>query len=893
MLTLSKDYIKNQISDSFLIFHRGEDLYHYGSFFLSHGNSRENKFIYEVDGNYGDYKTQIDLNDDHLLFSCTCPYPGDGCKHVVAALFDIMENQMESQESEEISMEDETAYFSKDEIKEQALSDRNKRAELEKFTIIRGEMIKGYHKVINQNHKEYQLCIHDPNIGTGHCSCPDYLTNGLGTCKHLRTICSSLKEEPDFNSKKGREIFPFVDIYWNSALKAPAMFSERLEADFSDLITVLESCFNNSGEFTASDLSQIVPLINKVDSDKRVRIQENLITRVDRHIHNQQLEKLSGRDITDYPLKATLYPYQREGVAFGLFKTGVLIGDEMGLGKTLQAIALGILKKEIFDFSKILIVTLASLKEQWKREIEKFSDEKAVIIEGSPGNRKILYQKSTELFKITNYEAVLRDVTILSRFNPDIIVLDEAQRIKNFSTKTADAVKQIPKRHAIVLTGTPMENKLEDIYSIVQFLDPFLLTPLWEFAGDHFLIPRKKKSSIAGYQNLDKLKEKLKDLVIRRKKEDVLKDLPDEVVNNYYIDLTVEQMEIHAGYARSLLPLINKKYLTPMDIRKIQIFLLRMRMVCDSSYLIDRETHFSPKLKELESIVDELVIQNKHKIVIFSEWTTMIFLIAKSLSKMKIPFIELSGKVPVKKRQALIDEFTNNPECRIFLSTDAGGTGLNLQAADCVINFELPWNPAKMNQRIGRISRIGQESSCINVINLIAKKSIEERILTGIQLKTEVFKGVFDDGPDSVEFSAEKRNEMLNRLREMMGEEGELSPIESAEPEEIPEDTPYYLNPEVLGDEKEDEKTEEKISNTSIENPEPNAENSESVTDNILASQPPEKIETVLNSGMEFIGGLMEMATGKKMSKSDDQEKMIEIDRTTGEITMKFKLPGF
>jgi len=271
----------------------------------------------------------------------------------------------------------------------------------------------------------------------------------------------------------------------------------------------------------------------------------------------------------------------------------------------------------------------------------------------------------------------------------------------------------------------------------------------------------------------------------------------------------------------------------------------------------------------------------------------MIFLIAKSLSKMKIPFIELSGKVPVKKRQALIDEFTNNPECKIFLSTDAGGTGLNLQAADCVINFELPWNPAKMNQRIGRVSRIGQESSCINVINLIAKKSIEERILTGIQLKTEVFKGVFDDGPDSVEFSAEKRNEMLNRLREMMGEEGELNPIESAEPEEIPEDTPYYLNPEVLGDEKEDEKTEEKRSNTSIENSEPNAENPESVTDNILTNQPPEKIETVLNSGMEFIGGLMEMATGKKMNKSDDQEKMIEIDRTTGEVTMKFKLPGF
>jgi superfamily II DNA/RNA helicase len=259
----------------------------------------------------------------------------------------------------------------------------------------------------------------------------------------------------------------------------------------------------------------------------------------------------------------------------------------------------------------------------------------------------------------------------------------------------------------------------------------------------------------------------------------------------------------------------------------------------------------------------------------------MTFLIARHLSDMGIPFVELSGKIPVKKRQALIDEFTHNTDCRVFLSTDAGGTGLNLQAADCVVNFELPWNPAKMNQRIGRVSRIGQKSQCINVINLIAKKSIEERILAGIQLKTDLFKGVFEEGPDTVEFSREKRNEMLNRLREMMGEEPEAMPFDAAEPEDIPEDTPFFMNPEVLNrDEEENKKAEGRSYDT------PAAEN-------ILASQPPEKIERVLNSGMEFIAGLMEMATGQKMEKSGDQEKMIEINNKTGEVTMKFKLPGF
>ncbi len=479
---------------------------------------------------------------------------------------------------------------------------------------------------------------------------------------------------------------------------------------------------------------------------------------------------------------------------------------------------------------------------------------------------------------------------MISDFKPDLLILDEAQRIKNFSTKTADAVKRIPRKHALVLTGTPLENKLEDVYSIVQFLDPHLLTPLWQFAADHFMISRKKKGHILGYRNLENLHEKLKPLVIRRKKEEVLKDLPDEVVNNYYVELHQEQRDIHSGYLRVLLPLLNKKFLTPMDIRRIQEILVRMRMVCDSTYLIDRETHISPKLNELASVIDELVIQSGRKMVIFSEWTTMTFLIARHLSEVGVPFVELSGKVPVNKRQALIDEFTHNPRCRVFLSTDAGGTGLNLQAADCVVNFELPWNPARLNQRIGRVSRIGQKSRCINVVNFICKDSIEEKIFAGIQLKTDLFKGVFEGGEDVVEFSREKRTEMLNKLREMMGEEPELPSREATPPEEIPEDTPHFLNPEVLKDDKSvdfaGEETGEVEEAMAAEVGEPSQADEE-------AGPSPEKMEAVLNSGMAFIGGLLEVATGKKISATGDDERMVKIDKATGEVTLKFKLPGF
>jgi superfamily II DNA/RNA helicase len=323
-------------------------------------------------------------------------------------------------------------------------------------------------------------------------------------------------------------------------------------------------------------------------------------------------------------------------------------------------------------------------------------------------------------------------------------------------------------------------------------------------------------------------------------------------------------------------------------------------MVCDSTYLIDRKTHLSPKLKELEGIVHELVIENRRKMIIFSEWTTMTFLIARQLSNSGIGFVELSGKVPVKKRQALIDEFTHNPDCRVFLSTDAGGTGLNLQAADCVVNFELPWNPARMNQRIGRANRIGQKSRCVNVINLITKNSIEEKICAGLQLKTDLFEGVFDGKTDKVEFSHEKRTEIINRLREMMVAEPLLPPREIRDQEEIPVDTPHYLNPEAFNREQTDldvaaEEQIEALLEQNGADPLPGKNRDES-RDNgdgdILTHQPPEKIEAVLNAGMQFLGGLMEMATGRKISAADRSGQMVRIDRATGEVTLKFKLPS-
>lgn len=886
MVALKMDTIR-KIADSPIIFKRGELLHKNGAFGPMGQQGGGGRYIYVVDGNYGNYRTEIVLNGS-VRCSCDCPYPGTGCKHIVAILLELFDQQRQGRQKRINTETPQTEYLTEDEIRQQALDDRRTRAKREKFTVVQGDMLKGDHLVTTVKGRQYQVTLHDPENAGGHCSCPDFYSNKLETCKHIIFLTSFLQEQKNFKARLTKETFPYIDIYWDSMAHRPRLFHERNGGiNGEELSGLLTEMFDDNGLFRQEDIAECIPYLSKLARHKQVRIRDAVLRKLtnvatDRELADAAMAPFS--DISRY-LKVAPYSYQEEGIKFGLYKKAVLIGDEMGLGKTLQAIGLSLLKRHIFGFDKVLVITLSSLKQQWQREIERFSDEKGCIIAGNAKKRKELYRTDTSLFKITNYEAVLRDVTIISRLKPDLIILDEAQRIKNFETKTAEAVKSLPRQHAIVLTGTPLENKLEDVYSLVQFLDPELLSPLWKFAADHFLLGRSKKGEILGYANLGKLHAKLKTLVLRRRKEEVLDQLPELVVNDYYIDLHKEQAEIHAGYAQSLLPLLNKKFLTPMDLRRIMTLLLKMRQACDSTYLIDRETNISPKLNELANILDELIKQNQRKVVIFSEWTTMTMLIGKHLSREGIPFVELSGKIPVTKRQALIDEFNTNPECKVFLSTDAGGTGLNLQAADCVVNFELPWNPAKVNQRIGRVNRIGQKSKCINVINLIAKYSIEERIMAGIQLKGDLFKGVFDGGVDEVMLSREKRQELVSQLREMMGEESEIGQTEPPIPvEELAEDTPHFLNPKVL----------EKEVDFTAEEQEAQLEVEQFVEEPDTAlSQPVDKMEEVLNQGMGFISGLLEMATGEKLGIGGNGEKMVSLDKKTGEVTLKFTLPGF
>lgn len=763
------------------------------------------------------------------------------------------------------------------------LSERMDKAKKAEYKVYLSDNLYGEHSLINEKGKTYKVTLRDFKTKTGYINNIDWKTNKLGTTKHIMFLFNYLENHPR-KAAKLKKTFPFIEIYTDplNDYKISWFFPEKLEPDEAKL---LEAYFGKKSHINDHEIASFFSFFQKSRDFNRIKIREEVYEKIETYFENIELQQLQKSIKLDFSsINATLYPYQKEGIEFSVFKKGVIIADEMGLGKTLQAITVAILKKEILDFKKTLVICPASVKHQWRNEISKFSSEKGKVLEGFPEERIETYQTNSDFFHIANYETVLRDLTYINNANYDFVILDEAQKIKNYETKTAIAIKSIQKNHALVITGTPLENKLLDIYSIVQFLDQKLLAPQWEFSYQHCIFDNHYKNKIHGYYNLQSLKERLSSILIRREKRDVFEQLPNVIQKNIYVNLSDEQANMHASFASGIAKILRKKFKTTYDWQKLMLLLTNMRMVCDSSYLIDKQSHNSPKLEELMHILIErlnIKVQNR-KIIIFSEWVTMLNLIGDRLKKENINFTMLTGKVPVKKRHLLIEEFEKNDDCKVFLSSESGGAGLNLQMADTVINFELPWNPAKKNQRIGRIDRIGQQKQKLHVFNLLSYNSIEMKIATGLLLKQNLFEGVLNKNnlTDEVDFSEKGKSQFIKQLEEVIKDDESAPLSHHTDAEDVLEEEPTLTE---VAEEKEVTKAAPKSKQ---------AEHQENKAAQSQFQQPNYKqMEEVMTKGMEFLTGLYQMSTGQELNKQNKPN--VKVNKETGEVSISFKMEDF
>jgi SNF2 family DNA or RNA helicase len=393
------------------------------------------------------------------------------------------------------------------------------------------------------------------------------------------------------------------------------------------------------------------------------------------------------------------------------------------------------------DIKRVLVVCPASLKSQWRSEIARFSGRSVQLVMGTGEERAEQYG-SEAFFTICNYEQILRDLTAVESVPWDLIVLDEGQRIKNWESKTSNVIQLLQSTYRLVLSGTPLENNLGELFTVARFVDEHRLGPAYQFFNRHRVVDERGRT--IGYQRLDELRATIRPILLRRTRAEVAKQLPERTDEIVRIEPTAEQKEFHDGQMQTVAQITSKKYFTEMDLLRLRRALAMARMVCDSTFLIDQEQpEYSTKLERLGELLEDLIDDPTRKIVIFSEWRRMLDRIERRLDTIGCDHVRLDGQVPQKNRAEIVARFQDDPNCRVILMTNAGSTGLNLQSANTVINVDLPWNPAVLEQRIARAHRMGQQNP-VHVYKLVTTDTIEESLLDTLASKQDLANASLD-----------------------------------------------------------------------------------------------------------------------------------------------------
>ncbi len=655
--------------------------------------------------------------------------------------------------------------------------------------------------------RPYRTVLHGVDPIDARCDCPDFLKNSLGLCKHVlvvlehlhtrpRVLQEALKEQEwsDRSTKGGlgwNPIRPLTGIgdwldrvHWRGDFDAAKARSTRVAQvarwfrSNGDGIACLKTSYVDQPTRRLELIEDLLKLVPAAATgslhDPALRC---LLEHERRSLKQMVSNALHASEIRDAikQLKRPLYPYQRAGVDRFLAARHLLLADDMGLGKTAQAIACCHILRHSGRIRRGLIIAPASLKPQWAREWALFSDLPIHVVDGSPEERQAAYTSRGTGFLIINYEQLLRDLETVRLWNPELVVLDEAQRIKNWATKTALSVKGLSPTYRLVLTGTPMENRIEELASIVEWVDDKALEPKWRLSSLHS-IRADGRREVVGARNLDTIRDRLKHCMVRRVRQDVLDQLPPRTDTRVPVEMTEVQKDAHDELIQPIASLVQrslKRPLTQAEFLKLMSLLTTQRIITNGMAQLQFEGLWptirnrrpdestlqglsAPKLGELRQLVRQLVVDQGRKLVVFSQWRRMLTLahwaVSDLLGDRDLRAGFFTGAEGQRRRTQNIVEFHDDPEFRILFASDAGGVGLNLQrAANCVINIELPWNPAVLEQRIGRIYRLGQKLP-IDVYNLVCEHGIESRIAALVGSKQAFFKGLFDGESDSVQF---------------------------------------------------------------------------------------------------------------------------------------------
>ena len=517
----------------------------------------------------------------------------------------------------------------------------------------------------------------------------------------------------------------------------------------------------------------IIPKYNSLYIDESIQLQNMDFMQKNKGFM-ELISSIKEIQSSDYLLPKQLNKIMRkyQKIGFKWLKTlascgfGGILADEMGLGKTLQVIAFIASEIQEKDDRPSLVVAPTSLVFNWVSEIEKFYPTlKVAVITGTKGEREELIANSKgNNVIITSYPLIRRDIEEYKKINFKYCFLDEAQQIKNHNSVNARSVKEIKADNCFALTGTPMENSLTELWSIFDFVMPGYLFNHGKFVKKYEMPIIKFKHK----KSLEELNKHIKPFILRRHKSEVVKELPPKIEHKIIVDMTEGQKKIYAAYLQNAKAEIDESIKdNGFDKSKLRILsiLTRLRQICcDPAVFIENYEGGSGKMLALLEIVEESLASG-HRILLFSQFTSVLKKIAHNLDKKKIQHMYLDGQTKMEHRGEMVNEF-NEGEGQIFLiSLKAGGTGLNLTGADVVIHYDPWWNPAVEEQASDRAHRIGQKKT-VEVIKLITRGTIEEKIFELQEKKKEIIANVIDrDNSEEVLISKMSEEELRDILR--------------------------------------------------------------------------------------------------------------------------------
>ncbi|UOE58191.1 DEAD/DEAH box helicase [Cytobacillus oceanisediminis] len=569
------------------------------------------------------------------------------------------------------------------------------------------------------------------------------------------------------------------------------MFSLRLSGDLLDIR--IESKLSHQGFRDYTDFMRSLPGAYYVEAEYKWMVpKKNIDIFAQRyedmtawHTTIEAIKEIEEVILPEFPtltdfsdFKLHPYEFQQQGISFLSHVGSGIIGDDMGLGKTVQTAGAAHMLHKQGKANKILVICPASLKYQWSKEIDKFLGHTNIVIDGKTPKQK---QKALKdfvsgdyLFGIANYELVRTMADQFKEHHYDVIIADEAHRLKNRNSATYKAVSSLSCTNRMASTGTPLQNNIEELYALMEWVQPGLLGNITNFRKKHIVYASKfgRRYVPIGPKRLGELRRNISPYMLRRLKKDVAQDLPPMIFHRRDVEMNKSQSVLYEKVQADFLQLLEQLSTQEVEGKfddegnwveekrsnedKILGYLYMMVAISDHPALLKHgrgmskqyqelipEDIKSPKLEELLDICKDRMESGVEKIVIFTQFAQMQSIIAEELSKLG-EVQTVNGSMTSAKRQEAFDSFQHNENCRFLIGTDAMNYGVNLQFANTLINYDCPWNPAVFEQRAGRVHRIGSTHDVVDIISLVTLGTIDEKIQETLEEKRRLGEAVIE-----------------------------------------------------------------------------------------------------------------------------------------------------